>query len=101
VGTGTVGKPAHSQWLDEALERAWALARDGGHSQLGTCHLLLGLLEFDSGGMLYLLDLLRINLAEVRFEAEQALQEDPGSLEPALAPPPGQFPEAPEPSTNW
>ncbi|MBM3269585.1 MAG: hypothetical protein FJZ01_18300 [Candidatus Sericytochromatia bacterium] len=83
-GTGTVGKPVQSRHVDEALERAWIAARRLGHDQVGTVHILLGLLDLDSGGALHLMDLLKINLSGIQLDAEQAFTDNPRELEPAF-----------------
>ncbi len=84
-GTGSVGAPTFSKWVDEALERAWTAARRLGHDQVGTVHVLLGLLDLDAGGALHLMDLLKINLSGIQIDAEQAFEDNPRDLEPALS----------------
>lgn len=74
-GSGSGPAPSNSRWVDEALERAWRLARNDLQDQIGTCHLLLGLLELDAGGALLLMDLLGINLAAIQLDVEQFLAD--------------------------
>jgi ATP-dependent Clp protease ATP-binding subunit ClpA len=83
-GSGTIGRPGHSKWVDEALERSWQAAKRLGHDQVGTVHILLGLLDLDSGGALHLMDLLKVNLSSIQMDAEQAFADHPRELEPAL-----------------
>jgi ATP-dependent Clp protease ATP-binding subunit ClpA len=83
-GTGTTGSPGNSRQVDEALERAWAAARRLGHDQVGTVHMLLGILDLDTGGALHLMDLLKINLSGIQMDAEQAFIDHPRELEPIL-----------------
>ncbi|MBM3274899.1 MAG: hypothetical protein FJZ00_07085, partial [Candidatus Sericytochromatia bacterium] len=83
-GSGAAGSPGHSKWVDEALERAWQAAKRLGHDQVGTVHVLLGLLDLDTGGALHLMDLLRVNLSGIQIDAEQAFADHPRELEPAL-----------------
>lgn len=84
-GSGTVGTPTYSLLVDEAQGKAWEAARRLGHDQVGTVHVLLGLLDLDKGGALHLMDLLRINLSGIQLDAEQAFADHPRDLEPALA----------------
>lgn len=84
-GSGTLGTPTHSRLVEEALDKAWEAARRLGHDQVGTAHILLGLLDLDKGGALHLMDLLRINLSGIQLDAEQAFADHPRDLEPALA----------------
>ncbi len=76
-GSGTISSPSRSGWVDEALERAWQTARRDQHEQIGTCHLLSGLLDLDEGGALYLMDLLKINLSAIGLDVEQFLADRP------------------------
>ncbi len=84
-GTGTVGNPVNSILVDEALEKAWEAAKRLGHGQVGTVHVLVGLLDLDKGGALHLMDLLKVNLSGIGLDAEQAFADHPRDLEPALS----------------
>lgn len=81
-GSGSVGPPWPSRWVDETLEHAWQAARRYQHEQIGTAHLLLGLLELDAGGALQLMDLLKVNLSGLQLDAEQAFIDRPREIEP-------------------
>jgi ATP-dependent Clp protease ATP-binding subunit ClpA len=82
-GSGTVpGRLTLSRWCDEVLERAWLEARRLKHTQVGTGHMLLGLISLDVGGALYIMDHLGLNLAQMRFDVEQAFADAPGNPEP-------------------
>lgn len=94
-GSGTVpGRLTLSRWCEEVLEHAWAEARKLGHTQVGTGHVLCALIDLDVGGALYLLDHLDINLAQIRYDVEQAFAAAPGDPEPREAYP------APEPDSE-
>lgn len=85
-GSGTVaGRLTLSRWTEQVLEQAWAEARRLKHTRVGTGHVLLGLTQLDVGGALYILDHLDINLAQIRFDVEQAFEAAPGNPEPARA----------------
>jgi ATP-dependent Clp protease ATP-binding subunit ClpC len=85
-GSGTVaGRLTLSRWTEQVLEQAWAEARRLKHTRVGTGHVLLGLTQLDVGGALYILDHLDINLAQIRYDVEQAFAAAPGNPEPARA----------------
>lgn len=85
-GSGTVaGRLTLSRWTEQVLEQAWIEARRLKHNRVGTGHVLLGLTQLDVGGALYILDHLDINLAQIRFDVEQAFEAAPGDPEPAEA----------------
>lgn len=85
-GSGTIpGRLTLSRWCEEVLDHAWAEARKLGHGEVGTGHILCGLIDLDVGGALYLLDHLDINLAQIRYDVEQAFAASPGVAEPAEA----------------
>ncbi|MEB3329837.1 MAG: Clp protease N-terminal domain-containing protein [Candidatus Sericytochromatia bacterium] len=93
-GSGTVaGRLTRSRWCEEVCESAWSVARKQGLGQVGTGHLLIGLLELDVGGALYILDQLDLNLGQLRDDVEGALAAVPHDPEPdeavlgGLAPP--------------
>lgn len=95
IGRGSGTLPENlmlSRFGAATLEAAWDEARRRGHDHVGTGHMLLGLLQLDAGGALAILDLLRINLAGVQFELEQAFEDAPEAFEPALAPLDGPVP---------
>ncbi|HEY9724557.1 MAG TPA: Clp protease N-terminal domain-containing protein, partial [Oscillatoriaceae cyanobacterium] len=84
-GSGTVsGLVVLSRWCEEILEAAWAQARRLKHAQVGTGHVLLGLIDLDVSGALYLMDHLDINLAQLREDVLGAFAADAGNPEPAL-----------------
>lgn len=88
-GSGTVeGRLTMSRWSQQVLEQAWAEARRLKHTRVGTGHILLGLTHLDVGGALYILDHLDINLAQIRYDVEQAFAAASGDPEPAHAYPP-------------
>jgi ATP-dependent Clp protease ATP-binding subunit ClpA len=92
-GSGTIPEKLMLSRLGGAtLEAAWSEARLRHHEQVGTGHMLYGLLQLDAGGALAILDMLRINLAGVQYDLEQAFDEEPEAVEPA-----GPRPEAPVP----
>ena len=83
-GSGTVPeKLMLSRFGTATLEAAWSEARRRHHEQVGTGHMLFGLLQLDAGGALAILDMLRINLAGVQYDLEQAFDDAPGTIEPA------------------
>jgi ATP-dependent Clp protease ATP-binding subunit ClpA len=85
-GSGTVaGRLSQSRWCDEVCESAWGVARKQGLAQVGTGHLLIGLLELDVGGALYILDQLDLNLGQLRDDVEGALAATPHEAEPEEA----------------
>lgn len=85
-GSGTVsGLVVLSRWCEEILEAAWAEARRHKHAQVGTGHILLGLIDLDVSGALYLMDHLDINLAQLREDVLSAFAAAPGNPEPPLA----------------
>lgn len=82
-GSGTIpGRLMLSRWCEEACDVAWALARKQGLRQVGTGHLLLGLLELDVGGALFILDQLDLNLPQIRDDVEASFLAEPGQAEP-------------------
>lgn len=82
-GSGTVsGRLTLTRFCDQIFEHAWEEARRLGYSQVGTGHVLLGLIRLDAGGALYILDHLGLNLAQIRLDVEQAFQDAPGDPEP-------------------
>jgi len=82
-GSGTLPeKLMLSRYGSETLDAAWREARLRHHDRVGTGHMLLGLLQMDAGGALAILDMLRINLAGVQYELEQAFEDDPAAVEP-------------------
>jgi ATP-dependent Clp protease ATP-binding subunit ClpA len=82
-GSGTAaGKVTLSRWVEEVLERAWEQARRLKHDHVGTGHVLLGLIDLDVGGALYVMDHLDLNLAQIRYDVEQAFAAAPGDPEP-------------------
>ena len=86
-GSGTLpSKLMLSRFGEATLEAAWSEARRRHHEQVGTGHMLFGLLQLDAGGALAILDMLRINLAGVQYDLEQAFDEDPDAVEPAWPP---------------
>lgn len=85
-GSGTIAaRLTLSRWVEEVLEQAWAEAKRLKHTRVGTGHVLLGLTNLDVGGALYILDHLDINLAQIRYDVEQAFAATPGDPEPAEA----------------
>jgi ATP-dependent Clp protease ATP-binding subunit ClpA len=85
-GSGTIpGRLTLSRWVEEVLEQAWTEARRLKHTRVGTGHVLLGLTNLDVGGALYILDQLDINLAQIRYDVEQAFAAASGDPEPAQA----------------
>ncbi|MBI6545297.1 MAG: hypothetical protein HY692_00795 [Cyanobacteria bacterium NC_groundwater_1444_Ag_S-0.65um_54_12] len=74
-GSGCLAIPVNSRWVNKTLEGAWQTARRFGHEQIGTLHLLLGLLQLDAGGALHLMDLLKVNLSAIQLDAEQYFAE--------------------------
>ena len=83
-GSGTLPeKLMLSRFGAATLEAAWSEARRRHHDQVGTGHMLFGLLQLDAGGALAILDMLRINLAGVQYDLEQAFDEAPDAVEPA------------------
>lgn len=85
-GSGMVpGRLSFSRRTEEALERAWTMAKRAGFDRVGTGHVLLGLLDLDVAGALYLTDQLDLDLALVRSEIEEAFLLDPETPEPAPA----------------
>lgn len=83
-GSGTIpGRLMLSRWCEEACDMAWTVARKQGLQQVGSGHLLLGLLELDVGGALYILDQLDLNLPQIRDDIEASLMAHPGQAEPA------------------
>lgn len=87
-GSGTIPtKLMLSRFGAATLEAAWSEARRREHAQVGTGHMLFGLLQLDSGGALAILDMLRVNLAGVQYDLEQAFEDDPEAIEPALSHP--------------
>jgi ATP-dependent Clp protease ATP-binding subunit ClpA len=94
-GSGAIaGRVTLSRWTEEVLEHAWAAARKLKHTQVGTGHILLGLTELDVGGALYIMDHLDVNLAQIRYDIEQAFLTAPGDPEPAEAYPAPEDAEA-------
>lgn len=90
IGRGSGTLPENlmlSRFGTAALEAAWTEARRRGHEQVGTGHMLLGLLQLDAGGALAILDLLRIHLSGMQFELEQAFDAHPDAIEPPLSQP--------------
>lgn len=87
-GSGTAaGKVTLSRWVEQVLEQAWEQARRLKHDHVGTGHILLGLIDLDVGGALYIMDHLDLNLAQIRYDVEQAFAAAPGDPEPEeLAP---------------
>ncbi len=87
-GSGTLpGRLSLSRWCEEVLDQAWTAARKLGHEQVGTGHILLGMIDLDVGGALYILDQLDVNLAQIRFDVETAFDHAPGDPEPEDASP--------------
>lgn len=83
MGSGTVpGRLALTKFCEQVLERAWDEARRLGHTQVGTGHVLLGLMQLDVGGALYIMDHLDLNLAQIRYDLEEAFHAAPGDPEP-------------------
>lgn len=83
-GSGTVPEKLMLSRMGSAtLDAAWSEARRRHHEQVGTGHMLFGLLQLDAGGALAILDMLRINLAGVQYELEQAFDDEPDAIEPA------------------
>ena len=84
-GSGTLPSTLMlSRFGAATLEAAWDEARRRDHDRVGTGHMLFGILQLDAGGALAILDMLRINLAGVQFELEQAFDDDPTAIEPTL-----------------
>lgn len=85
-GSGMVpGRLGFSRRTEEALERAWAMARAAGFDRVGTGHVLLGLLDLDVAGALTITDQLDLDLALIRSEVEEAFRQDPDTPEPSCA----------------
>lgn len=85
-GSGTVpGCLSLSRWCESVLEQAWVEARRLKHTRVGTGHLLLGLTDLDVSGALYLMDHLDINLAQIRYDVENAFAAAEGDPEPDTA----------------
>lgn len=83
-GSGTLsGKLSLSRWCDEVLDHAWILARKQQHAQVGTGHILLGLIGLDVCGALSILDQLDVNLEQIRYDVESAFLAAPNDPEPA------------------
>ncbi|MEB3236475.1 MAG: Clp protease N-terminal domain-containing protein [Candidatus Sericytochromatia bacterium] len=82
TGSGTVRPPVQSRYLGEACERAWQAALARHHAQVGTGHLLLGMLDLDTGGALHMLDMLKAPLSALQYDLEQAFEADPRAVEP-------------------
>lgn len=86
-GSGTLPEKLMLSRMGTAtLEAAWSEARRRQHDRVGTGHMLFGLLQLDAGGALAILDMLRINLAGVQYDLEQAFDEAPDAIEPAMPP---------------
>jgi ATP-dependent Clp protease ATP-binding subunit ClpA len=66
------------------FEDAWAEAQRRHHPQLGTMHILFGLLQLDTGGALHIMDQLKINLAAIQLDADQVFIDFPRDAEPPL-----------------
>ena len=82
-GSGTLpGRLSLSRWCEEVLDQAWIVARKLGHERVGTGHILLGLIDLDVGGALYILDQLDVNLAQIRYDVEAAFEAAAGDPEP-------------------
>lgn len=85
-GSGTVaGCLSLSRWCEAVLEQAWIEARRLKHTRVGTGHVLLGLTDLDVSGALYLMDHLDINLAQIRYDVENAFRSAEGDPEPLEA----------------
>jgi ATP-dependent Clp protease ATP-binding subunit ClpA len=83
-GSGTLPSKLMLSRLGSAtLDAAWSEARRRQHEQVGTGHMLVGLLQLDAGGALAILDMLRINLAGVQYDLEQAFDDAPDAIEPS------------------
>ncbi|MDB5095895.1 MAG: repeat containing protein [Cyanobacteria bacterium RYN_339] len=87
-GSGTAeGRVSLSRWVEQVLEQAWEHAKRLKHDHVGTGHILMGLIDLDVGGALYIMDHLDLNLAQIRYDVEQAFAAAPGDPEPEeLAP---------------
>lgn len=84
-GSGTMpSKRMLSRLASATLESAWNEARRRQHDRVGTGHVLWGMLQMDAGGALAILDMLRVNLAGIQYDLEQAFEEAPDAIEPAL-----------------
>lgn len=83
-GSGTVdSKHVLSRRGQEALDAAWREACARKHPAIGTGHVLLALLGLDAGGALTLMDQLKLNLAAVQLDTEQAFDDSPRDPEPS------------------
>lgn len=83
-GSGTVvAKHVLSHRAEQALDAAWREAQARQHDQVGTGHMLLGLLDLDAGGALTIMDLLKVNLSGIQLDVEQAFEAAPREVEPA------------------
>ncbi|HBN09801.1 MAG TPA: hypothetical protein DD435_14490 [Cyanobacteria bacterium UBA8530] len=82
-GSGTVSeKLVLSHLAETVFNYAWSEARRRHHSQVGTMHILMGLLQLDTGGALHIMDALKINLAGIQLDADQVFIEHPRNPEP-------------------
>lgn len=81
-GSGCSREPRLSFRAEAALDAAWREARSRSLQQVGTGHLLLGLLGLDAGGALTIMDQLKINLSTLQLDLEQAFDEQPSDPEP-------------------
>ncbi|MGE5708194.1 MAG: Clp protease N-terminal domain-containing protein [Bacteroidota bacterium] len=82
-GSGTVSEQVVLSHLAETVfEYAWEEARRRHHSQVGTMHILMGLLQLDTGGALHIMDQLKVNLASIQLDADQVFIEHPRDPEP-------------------
>ncbi|MEB3284446.1 MAG: Clp protease N-terminal domain-containing protein [Candidatus Sericytochromatia bacterium] len=84
-GSGTLsGDLKPSRWCEEACDLAWGLARKQGLVHVGTGHLLMGLLDLDVAGAMYILDQLDLNLPQIRNDLEDSFLAAPRNPEPQM-----------------
>lgn len=84
-GSGTMrDKLVLSKYGEKVLDLAWIEAKKLDHAQVGTGHVLLGLLQLDAGGALTIMDQLKINLAGLQLDAEQLYLDHPREPEPSI-----------------
>lgn len=84
-GSGTMGEQVVLSHLAESVfEDAWKEAQRRHHPMVGTMHILMGLLQLDTGGALHIMDQLKINLAGIQLDADQVFIDFPRDSEPPL-----------------